>query len=358
MPVFHEALTVGTTTAYAQIHASALAQSVRRDVAALRGSFGSKTVRGTTQWYFSFRDPAGVVRQLYVGPDTAAVHALIEAHREARHGASGETTEEQLKRLARVAQTLGCATTERAHLAVALRLAAFGLFHAGGVLVGTHAFLAYANMLGLRWTSPDTTSDLDFARAGKAMAIALPATFEARPGKALATMAEGFLPMVQFGGQAGASCRHSKQAEFQIDFLTPRTRNSDKPIAVEHLDVLLQPLRFMELSLEDVAKATLADSLGRVVTVTVPAPERYAVHKLLVAASREASWQSKVSKDLRQAAALIEFFAEQAPETLASIVRDVAARGPTWRKALRAGIALLVRAHPAQGHTVQPWAIA
>ncbi len=36
------------------------------------------------------------------------------------------------------------------HLSVILRLNEFGFFRVGGVLVGTHAFLAYANQLGVR----------------------------------------------------------------------------------------------------------------------------------------------------------------------------------------------------------------
>ena len=64
---------------------------------------------------------------------------------------------EPLRPLARSALALGCAPTQRKHLAVIARLNEFGFFRAGGVLVGTHAFLSYANQLGLRWSGSDQT---------------------------------------------------------------------------------------------------------------------------------------------------------------------------------------------------------
>jgi hypothetical protein len=96
--------------------------------------------------------------------------------------------------------TRGCVATERKHLSVILRLNEYGFFRAGGVLVGTHAFLAYANQLGVRWASGEQTSDVDFARAGRNISIALPSTIQASPHSALTTMEEGFLPLVQYRG--------------------------------------------------------------------------------------------------------------------------------------------------------------
>src|SRR3546814_4662991 len=58
------------------------------------------------------------------------------------------------------------------------RLSDYGFFRAGGVLVGTHAFLSFGNMLGVRWAEALRTQDVDFAHAGKALTIALPADIE------------------------------------------------------------------------------------------------------------------------------------------------------------------------------------
>lgn len=117
-------------------------------------------------------------------------------------------------------------------------------------------------------------------------------------------MEEGFLPIIQYRGGSGASYPHPKEPEFQVDFLTPRVADNDDPIQVEHIDVPMQPLRFMEFSLEDVQQATLFDPTGRCVVVSLPAPQRYAVHKLLIIGERAGAYRSKVSKDLAQAASL------------------------------------------------------
>lgn len=340
MPQRYKDQPVSTSTAYAQLHTAALGVEFTRDVSHLNGSFGTKKVKGTTQWYFSFRDIDQRVRQLYVGPDTPAILDLVQKARAAE-------PRERLRALARSAVVLGCAPVERKHLSVILRLNEFGFFRAGGVLVGTHAFLAYANQLGVRWSQGDQTSDVDFAHAGRNVSIALPATVRAERHSALTTLAEGFLPLVQFRGAAGASYRHRDEPEFQIDFLTTRTSDSDDPVRVENLDVALQPLRFMEFSLERVQQATLFDSTGRAAVVSLPAPERYAVHKLLVIGERAGAFRSKVSKDLAQASSLIEYFRDNDPEALRDAWFDAIGRGPGWKKRALEGLKAL-KAHDHQ----------
>ena len=339
MPQRYTEQPVATSTAYAQLHTAALGIEFDRDVSHLNGSFGTKTVKGSLQWYFSFRDIDQRVRQLYIGPDTEAIRQLVHKARTAEPRA-------RLRALARSANVLGCLPAQRKHLGVILRLSEYGFFRAGGVLVGTHAFLSYANQLGVRWTGGEQTTDVDFAHAGRNISIALPATLKAQPHTALTTMEEGFLPLVQYRGSAGASYRHRDEPEFQIDFLTPKTADNDDPIRIDHLDVALQPLRFMEFSLEAVQQATLFDSTGRAVVVSLPAPERYAVHKLLVIGERTGAFRAKISKDLAQAASLIEYFRDTDPETLQDAWADALARGPGWKKRALEGLRALQAQDP------------
>lgn len=330
MPTRYSTQPVATATAYAQLHTAAVGIEFDRDVTHLNGSFGTKTIHGSAQWYFSFRDVDQRVRQLYVGPDSAEVRALVE-----RAGAA--QPKERLRPLARSAAALGCMPTQRKHLSVILRLNEYGFFRAGGVLVGTHAFLAYANQLGVRWVGGEQTADVDFAHAGRNISVALPSTIQASPHSALTEMEQGFLPLVQYRGTAGASYRHRDEPEFQIDFLTPQTSSSEQPVMVDSLDVALQPLRFMEFSLEGVQQATLFDPSGRAVVVTIPAPERYAIHKLLVIGERTGAFKAKATKDLAQAASLIEFFRDTDPETIREAWEDAVGRGAGWSKRAREG---------------------
>ncbi len=332
-------LPVSAATAYAQLQTAALAVELERNVAHLHGSFSTKTIKNTKQWYFSFRQPDQRVRQIYIGPDNGAVRELVNSARKS-------VPDAQLKPLAKSARALGCSTIVRKHLSVILRLNEFGFFRAGGVLVGTHAFLSYANLLGVRWRNPDQTADIDFAHAGRNIAIGLPATIEATPHDALTTMQEGFLPLGQYRGSMGTSYRHPDEPEFQVDFLTTQTSDSDAPIKIENLDVALQPLRFMEFSLEQIEQATLFDTTGRSVVVNVPAPQRYAIHKLLIVGERSAQHRAKVSKDLAQVAAILEYFADADRDLLKDTWEEAWSRGPGWRRRMKQGCEALTRIAP------------
>ena len=66
--------------------------------------------------------------------------------------------------------------------------------------------------------------------------------------------------------------------------------------------------------------------------VRVPRPERYAIHKILVAARRTGRNNAKRRKDLAQAVALLEVLVEESPVALGEAYRAVRKRGPTWRR--------------------------
>jgi len=71
--------------------------------------------------------------------------------------------------------------------------------------------------------------------------------------------------------------------------------------------------------------------------VHVPAPERYAVHKLILSLYRPAA-AAKRDKDLRQAERLIEALVERRPGELKDVWEEAYERGPHWRKYLLEGM--------------------
>ncbi len=85
---------------------------------------------------------------------------------------------------------------------------------------------------------------------------------------------------------------------------------------------------------------------GAGIAVSIPAPERYAVHKLIVAACRDprvASSAAKRQKDIQQVATLIEALAlDGRSADLGDALHEAWGRGPSWRAALEAGVALSV----------------
>ena len=193
-----EELSLSAQTAYAQLLDSAMSADHFRSVADLPGSFAIKTVKGSRYWYYQYTEPSGKLMQVFVGPDNEVVRRLMERRNQPAASAS-------LIPLARAAVALGCATVMPRHLKVIGRLADYGFFRAGGVLIGTHAFLAYGNMLGLHWGDSSRTQDIDFAHAGKSVSLALPATIEVKAHNAIESLEMGFLPVTGISGKSGAT---------------------------------------------------------------------------------------------------------------------------------------------------------
>lgn len=329
----YQPLSLSAQTTYAQLFDAAQAAELARSVASLQGSFGRKQVKGNTYWYFQHTDVSGRLRQIYVGPDNPRTRALVE-----QHGArpAGERTRE----LVAAATALGCEPLLLPHFRVIRRLADYGFFNAGGVLVGTHAFLAYGNMLGVRWGETSRTQDVDFAHAGKQMAIALPGNLHVDAHAAIESLAMGFLPVLTIAGRAGGSYAVPSDPDFQLDFLTPLHRGAGEPYDHPQLKISLQPLKFMEYLLEDVQQAALFGAEGAVVA-NVPHPVRYALHKLIVFAERGATRRVKANKDLSQSAALLAFYRASSAWEVEAAWKDLIGRGPGWReRALRGRDAL------------------
>jgi hypothetical protein len=336
-------LSLAAQTAYAELLHATQARELLRSVSQLNGSFASKRVKGRIYWYFAYRDLAGALRQLYVGPDGPRVRRLMERFR--------DEAPAPLAPLARAATALGCAAAAPRHFRIVRRLAEYGFFRSGGVLVGTHAFLCMGNGLGLRFAEGATTLDVDLAHAGRNISVALPASIRVDVHKALESLEMGFLPIAELHGAAGATYLNPKDPELRVDFLTPlargaRSGGSAPAVRVPNLNVALQPLPFMEFLLQDTIQAALFCDEGAV-AVNVPAPARFAVHKLLVQGERKGAMRVKARKDVHQAAALVEHLAAQRSEELVEAWADALSRGPGWRKRALQGRAALAQLRPA-----------
>lgn len=341
----YQPLSLSAQTSYAQLFDAAQAAEFGRSVASLRGSFAGKQVKGKKYWYFQHTDVSGRLQQIYVGPDSPRVHALIKQHGENK-------SFEAIQVLVNAAVALGCEPILLPHFRVIRRLTDYGFFNAGGVLIGTHAFLAYGNMLGVHWGDASRTQDVDFAHAGKQVAIALPSNLEVDTHAAIESLQLGFLPVVGIAGRAGGSYLNPRDPEFQLDFLTPLHRGGDEPYEHPQLKVMLQPLKFMEYLLEDIQQAALFCAEGAAIA-NVPNPARYALHKLLVFAERSAARRLKANKDLRQSAALLSLYRKSSDWDVREAWKDLIRRGPGWRERAKRGRDALAKLAPELG--VSKW---
>ena len=336
---------VAAQTVFVQLLQTVVDATSRRSLAGLAGSFSSRAVKGRTYWYYQYLDAiSGANRQIFLGPDSDHIRALVVQKSER------QTKSEALSRLRRVAVASGLSITPTYHLRLIRQLADYGLFYAGGILIGSHAFAAYANMLGVRWQgiAEDLdfvrTLDVDFAHAGRNLSIALPSNLHVQMKDAIGSLEEGFVPLLSGTGTTG-TWQHPRDPDYQIDFLTPQTDDYGNPFMSEQLGIVLTPLRFMEYSLEDVDQTVLFDRSSAVL-VNVPNPARFAVHKLIIAGERKREMRLKAKKDILQAAALLSVLARDREGDLAAAVSDAKSRGPGWRSRLQAGIGLL------RGHDV------
>ena len=207
-------------------------------------------------------------------------------------------------------------------------LALAGVFRIGGVLVGTHAFQCYSSILGVRFAAElGLTSDLDFAQEPKSRShlgeVASPVFLEAL-GKA-----EEFLAIPDLDPRTPTTSWRSADHEFRVDVLAPMVGpESEKPIRLTRLGTYATPLRFLDFLLEDTLRAAVLAGSG--VLVRVPTPERFALHKLIVAQRRGSDSRDKIQKDLAQAALLLDILLEDHPQDLGDAWSELKARGKKW----------------------------
>lgn len=339
MPSSYRELSLSAQTTYAELQEQAQGMELAT-LSGLTGSFQRRTIKGYEYIYFGYRDPiGGVQRRVYVGPADERTEKLVARYEQ-------EKAPRKLAPLAQAGIALGCAAIPPKHYRIVRQLAAYGFFKAGGILIGTHAFAAMANMLGVQWVSGNRTLDVDFAHAGRNVSLALPSDVEISVHDALTSLEMGLLPMHELSGKLGAQYRSAADPELRLDFLTSMSRRRSAPVIIPSLDLALEPLKFMEFSLEGITQCALLGREGACM-VNLPSPARYAVHKLIVHGERKISERTKAIKDIEQAAALAEWhLLNDASDAFNAAWQDALSRGRGWRSRALEGKRVLVRLHP------------
>ena len=331
--LLYRELPAAAQTAYAELYELVQIAETSRSPASLTGKVAYKNVKGSRYAYWAFKEIDGRKREYYLGPEGPAI-AAIEAAR-----ASGAPALDAVARQAAAALAHGCVVTPPKHFRIVKRLADYQFFRAGGLLVGTHAFLALGNQLGVAWGSGTRTLDLDFAHAGPGgnVAVALPADMDANAHDALTSLEYGFLPAL--GGSKGFASQYmsDQDSALRIDFLTV-LRRAGRDVHARNLGVALSPLKFFDYLIDRPGQAVLLDRADATL-VNLPDPARYGLHKLIVAHERGAR-HPKHGKDILQALALIEWHLQRDPHGLTAAWNELAARGAGWVKRVQASLAL------------------
>lgn len=327
---------------FAEVLDSVQSDAIMRNIGKLAGSFASKVIKGREYWYYQYTDIDSSLRQIYVGADSDHIRKLISAKRL-------QSNNDHVKELVLNMIKSGYVATDNKQYKIIKKIADYGFFAAGGVLAGTHAFIAIGNLLGVRWAEEGQTKDVDFAHAGKSIAIVLPTSLKPDLHDAISSLEMGFIPMSAFNGKHAASYVNPESKDERIDFLTTVTGLSLEPVFIKDLNISLQPLKFMELSLSSVDRALVIPSSGNdAVAVNIPNPVFFAIHKLIVAMERGVS-DPKSDKDIRQAAAIMDFYVDNDPVLLKDAWDETRLRGSGWSKRMKGGMARLVSNLPSVG---------
>jgi hypothetical protein len=195
-----------------------------------------------------------------------------------------------------------------------------GLFAAGALLVGSHAYGAILNRLGIR-ASSYLTEDVDIARAG-------PLALLKQRKEALADILRDsgieFVEVPQLDRRTPAtSYKERGRSTFQIELLAPGRGEETGSAAVPELRTHAVTLPFLGYLLEESQITTILAREG-CCAVRVPVPERFAVHKLVVSVLR--GRDAKAQKDRAQALVLCAALGDLHPGALQSAVKDLPRR--------------------------------
>lgn len=331
-----DALSTVARTLYAQLLEDALAWEVSLSAGPSRGAPAVKRVAGADYLYWQWRGLDGRVRQTYLGP-AAGAGGRLAARLQSDLRANREIVE-TLRRTTAAFVSAGGMSNLAEHFRVVEALAEAGLFQKGAVLVGTHAFVALGNLLGVRWAgSGGRTQDIDFAR-DDAVALAVGAGLRVDVPATLKDLKMGFFEVPELDVRQPSTSLATPRGPVKVDFLTPARRLGETaPVRYADWNFSAAPLRFLDYLLAGTLQRGLYVGT-RAVAVTLPDPGRYAVHKIVISQERPAAFAAKSEKDLAQACQLVEALAETRPEDLFAAARAMQAE-PGMAKRFAAGLA-------------------
>jgi hypothetical protein len=305
------------------------------------GSFVTQTQKGKKYWYYEGYDTTSGGKtearkySKYVGPhDDPEIAKRVDEFRRSK------TSYKERRSLVTSLRDIGLPTPPAFVGAVVEALWKAGIFRLRGVLVGALAYQTYAGLLGVRLPSAAiTTGDVDFAQFHSVSMLvddtmppmletlkSVDKTFRERPHMA----------------DSRATTAYVNKTGFSVEFLTPNRGSDDNMGQPAKMPALggasAQALRYLDFLIRNPVQSVLLYKGG--IPATVPAPERYAVHKLIVSNLRlkDRAGYAKSRKDAIQSGLLIEAL------TLNSMDADLGFawmetwdRGPRWQKNLVAG---------------------
>lgn len=308
----HTSLPRALTVLFSDIERHAAAQS--EVFVGTAGSVIERTNAGGFRFYaHQWYDASGKKRETYVAGPIGDPEADATAQRL-------ETRIQDLSGLLPSLRLLGREGFQTADPRAFATIAALhndGVFAAGGMLVGSHAYGVLLNRLGVS-AEPYATEDVDLARR-EALAL----DHEVR---LVDVLKKSGLELYEVPGldhkRPATSFKEAGRSRFHLDLLVPSRDETYPVIAVPELGAHAVGLPYLDYLLAESQPGAVISRNG-CCPVRVPLPERFAVHKLVISSLRTGR-ESKVDKDVLQAAVLCAAVAE----SFEGAVRDAVAALP------------------------------
>lgn len=319
-----------TLVLYADLRERLEVFEAMRSIASLHGEFTTKVVKGRVYHYFQATLSGGRT-QIYMGPDSEEVRRLLADREAGRKDVS--TDEVMLQRLGSQVIAGGVAPVMPDMARIINRLADSGVFHVGGVLVGSVAYQILGTHLGVNWERGSRmTQDVDLAGSPN-IVLAVP-DLQADVPAVIESLQMGFFPVPRLSHKEPSTSYAIRGKTLRIDLLTPIKRGQTAPVFIRRLNAAAQPLKYLDYLIEEPISAVMI--CGTPCMVKVPQPARFALHKLIVSRERDASAADKKRKDIVQAGNILELLREDRPGDIEIAKDELAKHGASWVKKLTA----------------------
>ena len=301
-----------------------------------RGNFLKKRVKTKEYWYYK-RDEGGKAVSRYVGPvGDKDVNERVKRFEDIK------SDFRQRRDMVRALMAAGLPTPDPIAGEVIEALWKGGFFRLRGVLIGTLAFQCYGGILGIRFPGVALkTGDADLAQfydVSHMVNDTMPPILD------VLRQADPTFSAVPDVVHPHRVTRFRSKTRYLVEFVTPNRgsdANQSEPAEMPALGgASAQPLRYLDFLIHDPVRSVVLYKGG--IPVRVPAPERYAIHKLMVAILRREN-PAKSDKDIRQAEQLIRALMPHRSFALFEAWREACERGSSWRQNLMRGREMLER---------------
>lgn len=207
--------------------------------------------------------------------------------------------------------------------------------------MGSVAFSCYAGPLGVRLPSTSMQrGDADFAQD---FAITAEVEDSLPPILDVLRSVDNTLRAVPHQAEKAKTVAFANSVNYRVEFLTTNRGSDDYTGKASPMPALggapAKNLRLLDFLIYEPVRTVLLHREG--VSVNIPSPERYAVHKLIVASRRRTDvlGRAKSDKDLVQASLLSEALAETRQSyLLADAYHEAWGCGEAWQEAIRFGL--------------------